>query len=271
LEYFDFFNKVHLMKYLYLIAFSFFFGCGIYEDKEIYLPEVRIDNISASSDSIYTDVTVIANGAKLEALGLAFERSIAKLNEKVGLDVKENMLVYGIDSEGEYRVAIPVPDPEITYYFKAFVTEEYLYAESMIDSFLTPRPEAPIVPCVVNANVLTYKGVNYSLIDTDWSPNIRPNEIRAVFASSNGNITINFEFNQLPFSGNYTTSNLIDNETRFVEFSITTNSEWFIAFEGIDVYVNNIDDSSIEITICEEIIGSSLGESIIASFNLSTD
>ncbi len=60
---------------------------------------------------------------------------------------------------GEFGLYLEELTPESLYYFRAFIVEENVFAESEVDSFRVPLPEPPIPPCTLEEGVIM-DGIN---------------------------------------------------------------------------------------------------------------
>ncbi len=227
-----------LITLILLASILLFNGCSKYKKNvQDYYPKVKVTSASLQDDgSVVVTGTVISEGAdKIMYRGFCMD---VVSNPKM----TSNQMVIN-DPEASFTATYKSLSKSNKYYFKAFAANSYGYSigegEVTIDSvYIKP----PTTPCTLPLDTFTENNTV-----TTKSEKIRNKYVYSStrFRATTDNHTIDLEFKIKPVSGVYkiweNTSNN-DNVTILMDRTYVTN--------GAKLYVTEIDNKTIEITVC---------------------
>lgn len=231
------------------IALSILSGCGvsIFEPAEVNLPEIEILSVAQDASTTLVTVDIQGGSALLELAGVAY-------GEQADFQTTDQQVIYQVLQPGTYDLPIGGLTPERQYYLRAFVRDEFAYAESQTASFLVPRPEAPTIPCTLVRNQIRDEGLTFN------EPRVSATtgsggggRYGARIESGIGGPIITLNFASVPNSGIYQTSDFNTLATSAEHVFISYQRGFVQGSAQVDqaVYVEKLGDQQYLISFCD--------------------
>lgn len=236
-----------LMKYIYLfILATIFVSC---EDSGVdvteYSPKIVTKNVEVKPDgTVWVAYELVSKGKdEVEWIGCSMDTVPnpsfqSNLNMATYRDGNTYYSVYNVD---EF-------DSTKTYYFKPFANNVYGLSYGQIAQMNSIKPIPVEVPCNNPLNQFEFLGSTryFSYVSDIWYLS----NYYEIEASTSG-IQVDISFLTSPRNGIYkTTYYEYPDESNEVRVSITSFSNYYVLADA-NVYVNEIDAETLEITICD--------------------
>ncbi len=202
-------NYIHQSKYApYIFLFTgglilALSACDLFESNDYKLPIIEITGFFQDKDTTLVQVSADDSGTELEYIGISY-------NQTGNPHVTENQILFGPGS-GELLLPVEELTPESLYYFRAFIVEENVFAESEVDSFRVPLPEPPIPPCTLEEGVIM-DGINVYDDLSSGTSDTYEGYVLIVYPANLTGGSFRFTFIDYPTSDVYTPSYELDYE-----------------------------------------------------------
>ncbi len=235
------------IKYLFFIPALVALG-GCSKPYSETLPAVQINSVSAYGmvDSVLVTATVTSQGAgPIEYEGFSFS------NTPTFDLLSRQVLLYSTATT--FSVVLPAYQ-DSTFYFEAFVANQYGYGVSKSYAFTVPTAKPDSAPCSIPQNTVEFQG-NYTPSDILWggSPPYGSFYVEADFGFSNA---LDIYFNQVPTNGEYNVLNNIDFTNSTSKYAVTLILNLNSGFnsyginEGGYVYISQNSNGSTTVSFC---------------------
>jgi len=213
----------------------------LFEDYSFITPEVTLNEIEQVGDTTFLAINVRDNGEAIDLIGVA---------HKIGktVNITENQVFF---DGGSGDLLLPMTDlnPEESYSFLVFVTNEYSMGISEPADFIIPKRAAQEVPCTLTPNTIelgSWEFEPYSIFGRE----LDGGKYKVVANSTQMDMDI--EFRQAPTTGIYTTVGQEAFSIGRNEAQIEVNfGQWAIVNGGGSVYVEKKGPNQYSISFCD--------------------
>ncbi len=243
-------NAIKILAILFVIFFTI--SCEeVEKDVKSYSPKVETKNVEIMEDgNVWVSYDIVSNGlSDLEWVGCSVD---TVLNPSV--ESMQKLASY-VDGSTYYSVyAASDFDKTKKYYFRPFANN--MYGLSFGNNFeldsIAPIPVT--IPCNLTLNRFNFLGSTYQY-NFISSSNSNGWEVTGNASAAN----VYFIFYKLPKNGVYkTTGSNIPEKSNEVSIRISKFNTYYVLADA-KVYVEEIDDFTLEITVCEGLTNNGSG------------